>query len=90
MDQSRRLIIKDLHRTTAEKVSVPILPQVLQILSESEKGVYRHTKGANWALGEKCRGKSGMTVKLERDIIARFAIPTLLFFGYPSSPIGAV
>ena len=81
MDQSRRLIVKDLHRTMAEKVSVPILPQVLQILSESEKGVYRHTKGANWALGEKCRDKTAMTVKLEKDIIAEFSISILLFLG---------
>jgi len=84
MNQSRRLIIKDLPTTTAGKVSVPILPQVFQIPSKSKKGVYRRTEETDRSLGEKCREKPAMTVKLERDTIAEFSIPVLLFLGYLS------
>ena len=84
MNQSRRLIIKDLPTTTAGKVSVPILPHVFQIPSKSKKGVYRRTEETDRSLGEKSREKPAMTVKLERDTIAGFSIPVLLFLGYLS------
>jgi hypothetical protein len=84
MNQSRRLIIKDSPPTTAEKVSVPILPQVFQILSKSKKGVYRRSEEADRSLGEKCREKPAMTVKVERDTVVKFSIPILLFLGYLS------
>lgn len=84
MNQSRKLIIKDSPTTNAEKVSVPILPQVFQIPSTSKKGVYRRTEETDRSLGEKCREKPAMTVKLERDTIAKLSIPILLFLGYLS------
>lgn len=80
MNQSRRLIVKDSHRTTAEKVSVPILPQVLHILSKSEKSVYRHTEGAGRAPGEKCTDEPATTLQLERDNIAEFLISMVCLF----------
>ena len=81
MNRSRRSIVKDLHRTTGENVSIPILPQVLQILLKSEKGGCRITEEVGRPLGEKYREKPAMTVKLERDAIAEFSIPSLLFLG---------
>ncbi len=84
MNQSRKLIIKDSPTTSAEKVSVPILPKVFQIPSKSKKGVYRIIEGSDWALVKKCRDKPAMMVKLERDTIAKLSIPTVLFLGYPS------
>jgi len=84
MNQSRKLIIKDSPTTNAEKVSVPILPQVFQIPSKSKTGVYRRTEETDRSLGEKCREKPAMTVKLERDTIAKLSIPILLFLGYLS------
>lgn len=84
MNQSRRLIIKDSPTTTAEKKSVRILLQVFQILSKSKKGVCRIIKETDWALSTKCRDKPAMTVRLERDAIAKFSIPTVLFLGYLS------
>ncbi len=90
MNKSGRAIVKDSRETTDDKVLAPILPKVLQILSKSEKSLYRYLEGASQAFGDKSRGKSGMAIRLERDIITKFAIPTLLFFGYPSSSIGIV
>ena len=84
MNQSRRLIIKDLPTTTAGKVSAPILPQVFQIPSKSKKGVYRRTEETDRSLGKKYIEKPAMMVKLERDTIAEFSIPVLLFLGYLS------
>ncbi len=84
MNHARKLIIKDSPTTNAEKVSVPILPQVFQIPSKSKKGVYRIIEGSDWSLGKKCRDKPVMTVKLERDTIAKLSIPILLFLGYLS------
>lgn len=84
MNQPRKLIIKDSPTTNAEKVSVPILPQVFQIPSKSKKGVYRRTEETDRSLGKKCRDKPAMTVKLERDTIAKLSIPILLFLGYLS------
>ena len=84
MTQSRKLIIKDSPTTNAEKVSVPILPQVFRIPSKSKKGVYRIIEGSDWAVGKKCRDKPAMTVKLERDTIAKLSIPILVFLGYLS------
>ena len=85
MNQSRKLMVKDSPKTTAKKVSVRTLPQVLQMLSKSEKGLYRYAEEGGLAPGEKRRDKPAMRVKLERDTIAEFAIPTLLLSGYPAS-----
>lgn len=84
MNQSRRLIIKDSPLTAEEEVSVPILPQVFQILSKSKKGVYRRTEETEQALGEKCREKPAKKVRHERHTIVKFSIPILLFLGYLS------
>ena len=84
MNQSRRLIIKDSPPTNAEKVSVLILPQVFQILSKFEKGVYRRIEETDRALDEKCREKPAKTVRHERHTIIKFSIPILLFLGYLS------
>jgi hypothetical protein len=82
MNQSRRLIIKDSPPTTAEKLSVPILPQVFQILSKFKKGVYRRTEETDQALGERCREKPAKTVRHERHTIVKLSIPILLFLGH--------
>ncbi len=84
MNQSRRRIIKGSLLTAADEVSVPIPPQVFQILSKSKKGVYRRTKETDQALGEKCREKPAKMVRHERHIIVRFSIPILLYLGYLS------
>jgi hypothetical protein len=84
MNRSRRLIVKDSPITTAENISVPILPRVSQIHLKSKKGLYRHTEQADRTIGEKCRDKQAMTAKLERDIVAEFSIPIILFSGYLS------
>ena len=84
MNRSRKLIVKDSPITTAENVSIPMLSRVFKIHSKSKKDVYRHTEQADRTLGEKCRDKLTMTAKLERDIIAEFSIPILLFLGYLS------
>ena len=84
MNRPRRLIIKDSPTTTAEKLSVPILPQVFQILPKSKKGLYRRSEEADHSLGEKCREKPAKTVRHERHVIVKFSIPILLFLGYLS------
>ncbi|MHC4753261.1 MAG: hypothetical protein ACYTFW_25765 [Planctomycetota bacterium] len=91
MSQLKKLIVKDSPKTTTERVSVPILPQVLQILSKSEKGVHRYAEEAGLEFGGKRRNKPSITAKLERerDIIAELAIQTLLYLGYPASPAGS-
>ncbi len=84
MNQSRRLIIKNSPLTAEEEVSVPILPQVFQILSKFKKGVYRRTEETDQALGEKCIEKPVMTIRQERHTIVKFSIPILLYLGYLS------
>lgn len=81
MNQKRRLIVKDVQKTAAEKVSVPLLPQFLQITSKSTKGVYCRLEEADPAPGDKYRDKSAMTVRPEKDIIAEFSISDFLFLG---------
>ncbi len=72
MNQIRRLIIRDSHKTTAGKVSVPVLPQfLLQIFLKSIKGIYFQTEGPAPAPDSKFRDISAMTVKPEKNIIAR-------------------
>lgn len=91
MNQLKKLMVKDSPKTTTERVSVPILPQVLQILSKSEKGVHRYAEEAGLAFVGRRRNKPSMTVKLERvrDIIAEFVIQTLLYLPNPASPAGS-
>jgi hypothetical protein len=91
MSQLKKLIVKNLPKTTTERVLVPILPQILQILSKSEKGVYRYAEEAGLAFVGKRRNKPSIMVKLERkrDIIAEISTQTLLFLNYPASPAGS-
>ncbi len=77
-------MVKDSPETTAETVSAPILPQVLQIPSESEKGVCRYAEEAGRALGEKRRDQTAIAARLERDVIVELSIPILLLSGYLS------
>ncbi len=86
MNQRRRLIVKDSHKTTTGKVSVPVLPQFLQIFSKTIKSKYRQTEGTGPAPVSKCRDKSEMTVKPEKDIIAEFSISDFLFLVCQSLP----
>jgi len=81
MNQRRRLIVKNSHKTTAGKVSAPVLRQFLRIFSNSAKGKYRQTQGVDPVLVSKCRDKSAMTIKLEKDIISGFSNSIFLFLG---------
>jgi len=81
MNQRRMLIVNDSYKTTAGKVSVPVLPRFLEILSKSAKGRYRQTEEVELALSNKCRDKSVMTLKPDKKIIAGISIPDFLFLG---------
>ncbi|MHC4587196.1 MAG: hypothetical protein ACYS3N_21905 [Planctomycetota bacterium] len=81
MNQRRRLIVNDVRKTIARNVSVPVLPQFLQIFSKSAKGNYCRREGADPAPVTKCRDKSAMRVKPEKDIIAEISISDFLFLG---------
>jgi len=82
MNQIRRLIVRDSHKTTAGKVSVPVLPQfLLQIFLKSTKGIYFQAEGSAPAPVSKFRDKSAMTVKPEKNTIARISISDFLFLG---------
>jgi hypothetical protein len=62
MSQRRRLIVGDSHKTTAGKVSVPVLPQfLLQIFAKPTKGMYFQTEGFAPTPTSKFRDKSAMT-----------------------------
>lgn len=91
MNQPRKLIVEDSPETTAEKVSVPILPQVLQTLSKSKEGVCSDPEEAGPIPGGKRRDKPPMTVRPKRggDIIAEFSAPILLLSAYPASLAGS-
>ena len=72
MNQRRRLIVRDSHKTTAGKVSVPVLPQfLLQIYLKSTKGIYFQTEGSAPAPASKFRDISAMTVKPKKNTIVR-------------------
>ncbi len=72
MNRRRRLIVRDSHKTTAGKVSVPVLPQFLhQFFLKSTKDIYYHTEGSAPAPVSKFRDISAMTVKPEKNTIAR-------------------
>jgi hypothetical protein len=90
MNQSGRLIIEGSPETTAEKVSAPILPQVLQTLSKSEDGVYSDPEEAGPVPCAKRRDKPRMAVRPARGggIIAEFSAPILLLSAYPALPAG--
>ncbi len=83
MNQIRRLIVRDSHKTTAGKVSVPVLPQflLLQIFLKFTKDIYFQTEGSAPAPVSKFRDKSAMTVKPEKNTIARISISDFLFLG---------
>ncbi len=83
MNQRRRLIVRDSHKTTAGKVSVPVLPQfLLQILLKSTKDIYFQTEGSAPAPVSKFRDKSAMMVKPAKeyhcqDLNLGFSVPGL-------------
>ncbi len=81
MNQRRRLIVKDLYKTTAGKVLASVLPQFLQIFSKSAKGKYRQIEGTGQTPVTKCRYKSAKTLIPEKDIIAEVSISDFLFLG---------
>ena len=81
MNQRRRLIVKDVYKTTVGKVLVPVLLQFLQIFSKSVQGKYCRKEGTEPAPVFKCRDKSAMTVKSVKDIIAEISISDFLFLG---------
>jgi len=89
MNQPKRRIVKGLPQTTTEKVSFPILPQVLQILSKSEKGVYRYVEENGLTPNVRFGNGPAMTVKFERDVIAEFSILIFLFLSYAASSAGS-
>ncbi len=66
MNQRRRLTVRDSHKTTAGKVSVPVLSQFfLQIFLESTKGIYFQTEGSAPAPVSKFGDKSAMCASCE-------------------------
>lgn len=73
--------MKDVHKTTAGKVSVSVLPQMLQILSKSVKGKYLQTEGTDPVFVFNNRDKSSMTLKPVKDINAGFSISFFLSMG---------
>ena len=73
--------MKDVHKTTAGKVSVSVLPQLLQMLSKSVKGKHCQREETDPALISKHRDKSSMTLKPVKDINAGFSISFFLFKG---------
>ena len=81
MNQRRRLIVKEIYKTTAGKVLVSILSQFLQIFSKSAKGKYRQIEGTGSAPITKCRYKSAMTLIPDKDIIAEISISDFMFLG---------
>ena len=81
MNLRRRLIIKELYKTIAGKVSVPVLPKFLQIFSKFADDRYCQIEGTDPAPVSKCRDKSAMTVKPGKDIIAEISISDFLFLG---------
>ena len=79
MNLRRRLIVKEVYKTTAGKVSVPVLPKFHQMFSKSAGSKYYETEGTGQAPISKCRDKSAMTVKTEKDIITEISISDFLF-----------
>jgi hypothetical protein len=73
--------VKDVHKTTAGKISVPVLPQLLQILSKSARGKYLQTEGTDPIFVFDNIDKSAMTLKPVKDINAGFTILFFLFLG---------
>ncbi|MDT8300529.1 MAG: hypothetical protein RQ760_03530 [Sedimentisphaerales bacterium] len=73
--------MKDVHKTTAGKVSVPVLPRFLKILLKFAKCKYLQIEGVDPALASKCGDKSAMTVKSEKNIIAGLSISNFMFLG---------
>jgi hypothetical protein len=74
--------VKDVHKTTAGKLSVPVLPRFLQMLLKSVKGKYLQTEGTDAALVSKHRDESAMTLKPVKDINAGFSISIFLFLSW--------
>jgi hypothetical protein len=81
MNQRRRLIVNGVPNTAVGKVSIPVLPQFIQIFSKSAQGNYFRREGTDPAPVTKYRDKSAMRVKRERDITAGFSISIFLFSG---------
>ena len=81
MNLRRRLIVKEVYKTTAGNVSVPVLPKFLQIFLKSSDSKYFKTEGTIHAPVSKYSDISAMTVKPEKDIIAEISISDFLFLG---------
>ncbi|MCP4609125.1 MAG: hypothetical protein GY845_10480 [Planctomycetes bacterium] len=73
--------MKDVHKTTAGKVSVHVLPQLLRMLSNFVKGKYLQTEGTDPVFVFNNRDNSAMTLKPVKDINAGFTISFFLFLG---------
>jgi hypothetical protein len=71
--------VKDVDKTTAGKLSVPVLPRFLQMLLKSAKCKYLQTQGTDPAHVSKCGDKSEMTLKSEKNIIAGISISDFMF-----------
>ncbi|KPL25433.1 MAG: hypothetical protein AMJ75_00865 [Phycisphaerae bacterium SM1_79] len=82
MELSRRPTVKGSLKTTTQKYSGAVPPQILRIPSRREKGVYRNPKEADPALGEDLGEKASITVEFDGSIIAECSIPTLLSPGH--------
>jgi len=74
--------VKDVHKTTAGKESVPGLPQLLQMLSKSAKGKYLQTEGTDPVFVFNNRDRSAMKLKPVKDINAGFSISIFLFLSW--------
>ena len=81
MNLRRRLIVKEVYKTTAGNISVPVLPKFLQIFSKFSDGRYCQIEGTSPVFVSKYSDKSAMTVKTEKDIIAEISISDFLFLG---------
>ena len=81
MNQRRRLIVKDVYKTTAGKVTVSVLGRFFQIFSNSANGKYHQAEVADPAGVYKFRDISAMSVKPNKDIIAELLISDFLFLG---------
>ena len=84
MDLSRRLILKGLLKTTAQKPLGSVLPQI-RPMNSSLKRAYGYVEEARMALGKKRRQKAAITIESEGVFVAEFSILTLLFLGAISS-----
>lgn len=79
MNQRRRLIVKDVCKTTAGEVSV--LSQLLQMFSKTNRDKGHQTEETGSAHNSKLRDKSVMTLKPDKDTNTGISISDFLFLG---------